>query len=115
MTTSQLRIYTILDGKMDEWIAGWRDGVVPLRAKHGFRIDGAWVTRETNTFVWILSYDGPEDWNAKNEAYYASDGRKRLQPDPARLIASVEERFVTPVSIDTRPDTVSRRGGKRTG
>ena len=96
---SQLRTYAIQEGKMDEWTEGWRDGVVPLRRKHGFRVEGAWVVRERNTFVWILSYDGPEDWKAKNDAYYASPGRKSLSPDPARLIVHAEESMLTPVPI----------------
>ena len=96
---TQLRIYTIQEGKMDEWIKGWSEGVVPLRRKHGFRIDGAWVARDKNTFVWILSYDGPEDWKEKNEAYYDSADRKALRPDPARLIVNIEEMFLSPVPL----------------
>lgn len=94
---SQLRIYTIREGKMDEWIAGWRDGVVPLRKKFDFRVDGAWVVRERNTFVWILTYDGPEDWSTRDEAYYSSPQRRALNPDPARLIAHAEQMLLSPV------------------
>ena len=99
---SQLRIYTIQEGRMDEWIAGWRDGVVPLRRKHGFVVDGAWVARKENKFVWILSYDGTEGWDAKNRAYYDSADRKSLTPDPARLIVMAEEWMLSPVSTDSR-------------
>ena len=82
---------------MEDFVRGWRDGVVPLRKKHGFRIDGAWIARDQNKFVWILSYDGPEDWKSKNAAYYASADRRSLDPDPARLIAHAEEWLLTPV------------------
>jgi hypothetical protein len=95
---SQLRIYTIQEGKMDDWIAEWRDGVVPLRRKHGFRVDGAWVARVENTFVWILSYDGAGDWKTEDAAYYSSADRKSLNPDPARLIAHVKQSMLTPVA-----------------
>ena len=44
------------------------EGVYPLRLKHGFTIDNAWVTQERNEFLWILSYDGPEDWEPKDAA-----------------------------------------------
>ncbi len=82
---------------MDEWIKGWREGVVPLRRKYGFRVDGAWIARGQSTFVWILSYDGPGEWKARNDAYYASTERKALDPDPARLIVHAEEMFLSPV------------------
>ena len=95
---SKLRIYTIREGKMDEWIAGWKSGVVPLRVKHGFRVDGAWVVRAKNTFVWILTYDGPGDWETKDADYYASEDRMSMSPDPARLIAHAEEWTLAPVS-----------------
>ena len=87
---SQLRIYQIKAGKMEEWLEGWTRGVLPLREKLGFRIDGAWVVREENTFVWILTYDGPEGFEARDAAYYASQERKALRPDPAPLIEKSE-------------------------
>jgi len=37
---SQLRIYRIKEGRMEEWLAGWKRGVLPLRRKLGFRIEG---------------------------------------------------------------------------
>ena len=71
---------------MDEWLAGWTRGVVPLREKFGFRVEGAWVVRGEDTFVWILSYDGPEGFEARDAAYYASPERRALRADPAPLI-----------------------------
>jgi hypothetical protein len=94
---SQLRIYTIREGKMDEWIKGWREGVYPLRLKQGFRIDGAWVLEGQNKFVWILTYDGPEEWQSKDAAYYASPERAALNPDPAQHIVHNETHFITSV------------------
>lgn len=91
---TELRRYTINRGQMDEFIAAWLKGVYPLRQRHGFRIDGAWVIRERNEFIWLLSYDG-DDWEAKNKAYYASPERAALDPDPAQWIARIEHWFVT--------------------
>lgn len=99
---SQLRIYTINRGKMDEWIRGWRKGVVPLRQKFGFRVDAAWVVGGQNKFVWILSHDGPEDWQAKQAEYYGSAERKAMDPDPARLIAHAEEWMIRSVPVALR-------------
>jgi NIPSNAP protein len=94
---SQLRIYRIKDGRMAEWLAGWTRGVLPLRRKFGFRIDGAWVISGENTFVWILGYDGPDGFESRDAAYYASEDRKALRPDPAPLIEHAETRLMTSV------------------
>lgn len=97
--TTQLRMYTIQAGKLQEFVEGWRSGVYPLRLKHGFAVDGAWVVEE-DRFVWLLSYEGDrEQWLARNKAYYASAERKAMDPDPAKLLSKAEEWFVTPVPL----------------
>ena len=45
---------------------------------------GPWIEREASRFVWIVGFDG--DIEAANEAYYESDERKAMDPDPARLV-----------------------------
>jgi hypothetical protein len=50
----QLRDYRVRHGHMDEWIAGWEGGVVPLRQQEGFVIVGAWVDRQHDRFVWLV-------------------------------------------------------------
>lgn len=100
--TTQLRRYTINRGKMDEFLEAWRRGVLPLRTEAGFHVEGAWVVRERNEFVWVMSYDG-DDWEAKDKAYYASPGRARLDPDPAQFIARSETWFVAPVISKPAP------------
>jgi len=96
---SQLRMFTINRGKMDEFIEAWLQGVYPLRLRHGFTIEHAWVTKERNECYWILSYDGPEDWGSKDAAYYASQERMVLDPDPRQYIAKSERRFITPLVL----------------
>ncbi|KRT76882.1 MAG: hypothetical protein XU14_C0027G0023 [Armatimonadetes bacterium CSP1-3] len=94
---SQLRIYTINRGRLDDFVAAWRAGVSPLRQQFGFRVAGAWVIRERNQFVWILSYDGPQAWEAADAAYYGSPQRAALNPDPAQWIAQINHWFLEPV------------------
>jgi len=94
---SQLRLYTINKGKLDDFVKAWAEGVYPLRLKHGFNIEAAWVIKERNEFVWILTYDGPEDWATQEAAYYASPERAALDPDPAQWIAQPEHWFITSV------------------
>jgi hypothetical protein len=82
---------------MQEWLDGWIRRVRPLRLKFGFRIEGAWVVPDTNTFVWILRYDGPDGFEARDAAYYNSDERKAIRPDPAPLIVKAETYMMTAV------------------
>ena len=46
-----MRIFTINKGKMEDFLEAWLKGVYPLRLKHGFKIDAAWVIRERNEFI----------------------------------------------------------------
>lgn len=93
----QLRIYTINKGKMEEFVKGWRELIVPLRLQFGWRIDAGWVMEGENKFVWILALDTGEDWDAKNNVYYNSSERKTMNPDPAQHIAHIEARFINTV------------------
>lgn len=92
--TTQVRIFTINKGKMNEFVSAWQKGVYPLRIKYGFKIEKAWVVRGKNKFIWILSYDGPEGFEAKDSAYYASQARATLKPNPADYIADSENYFI---------------------
>ena len=94
--TTQLRIYTINKGRMNDFVQAWKAGVYPLRLKHGYRIDGAWVIKERNEFVWLLSRN-EDDWEASEAAYYRSSERAAVDPDPAQYIAKAERWFLTPV------------------
>jgi hypothetical protein len=93
----QLRIYTINRGRLDDFADAWLEGVYPLRLRHGFKIPAAWLIRETNQFVWVLGYDGPEDWDAAQAAYYGSTERTSLEVDPLQFIARGESFSITPV------------------
>ncbi|MDP9250174.1 MAG: NIPSNAP family containing protein [Chloroflexota bacterium] len=93
--TTELRDYLISESHLDEFVAAWRQGVVPLREQHGYRIDGAWLIREERRFVWLLSLGVPQsEWDARNEAYYADPARAALDPDPAQWVDQAENRFV---------------------
>lgn len=94
--TTQLRIFTINKGRMDEFVQAWKASVYPLRLKRGYRIEGAWVVKERNEFVWVLSYDG-DNWEASEAAYYASSERAAVDPDPRQYIAKSEQWFLTRV------------------
>ena len=90
MTTYQLRMYTVKPGEMSEWLAEWSDKIAPLRRHFGFEIVGAWTIEESDRFVWIISYAGPQSWEEVDSAYYSSPERKALDPDPARHLVGTE-------------------------
>ncbi len=81
----QLRVHRIARGAMEQFVREWNQHVRPLRLAFGFSIVGPWVGDDGETFVWILAHDG--DFEAADEAYYASPERRALDPDPARHIA----------------------------
>ena len=95
---TQLHIYTINHGALEEFAAEWRNKIKPLRIKFGFHVDGGWMVPATNQFVWLLGYDNAENWEIQNQAFYHSAERRALNPDPARHIARVEQYFVDSVA-----------------
>ena len=97
---SQLRMYRIAEGRLPEFVQLWLTSVLPLRRKMGFTVDGAWTVRGEDRFVWIVSYEGEESFEAKNEQYYDSPERMALDPDPAALIEEAQEVMLSPVMPD---------------
>ena len=94
---TELRIYTINRGALDQWVKEWREMIKPLREKLGFEILDAWTIKETNQFVWVLRYDGPEPWEKLDQAFHDSEERRSFDPDPARNLARAEHFFLEPV------------------
>lgn len=95
--TTQLRIYTVKDGLLDEWAKRWRDEIVPLRLAMGFKLAGAWTDPVRNQFIWLISYDGPESFEERNRQYWASAERHAMSLDPDDYLVSTEERTVDTV------------------
>jgi len=93
--TSQLRIYQIKPGKLDDWVAFWQEYVVPARAAHGFRVDGAWVTAD-GEFAWVVTHDA-KDFAVADAAYYAGPERAAAPHDPMEFIDHAQVRMVRPV------------------
>jgi hypothetical protein len=88
--TVQLRTYTVRTEKLDEWVAKWRELVVPLRREFGFEVHGAWVNRERSQHTWVVSYEGPETFDERNAAYWASPQREAMGLDPSQYLIGEE-------------------------
>ena len=94
----QLRRYTIAPDIMDDWVAEWTAKIRPLRQALGFTVLGAWRVDDSDEFIWLLAYDGPQTWEQAERAYYDSPQRAALDPDPARHITAQRVDFVQVVA-----------------
>lgn len=94
---SQLRIYSIKVGLLDEFVDFWRSEIVPLRRRFGFEVAGAWADAETGTFAWVVSH---AEFDRAAADYYDSPDREHLSRDPGEFIASSELRMMEPVRVE---------------
>ena len=62
---SQLRIYTVNRGMMDQWIKVFTETMIPMHKKHGIKIDGMWVNEDRNQFIWIRSFADVQEMESK--------------------------------------------------
>ena len=68
---SELRRYRIKPGRMESWVAFFREAVAE-HEPHGIRVEYAGVDREANTFVWVRSFADEADRVARKDAFYGS-------------------------------------------
>jgi len=92
--TTQLRTYTVREGLLDEWADKWHKLVVPLRLEFGFEIHGAWLDRERDQFIWVISYGGPESFADRNAQYWSSPKREQMGLNPKEYLVKTEVREV---------------------
>jgi heme-degrading monooxygenase HmoA len=97
---AQFRDYAVKPGEMEEWLDEWRAKLYPLRTKRGFRIMAAWVVPESNRFLWIIRWDGKGSFEDADRAYYASQERKAVSPNPARHLEKAEHFYIEPILED---------------
>jgi len=77
---SQLRIYTIKPGIMDEWLKLFNDHLVPIHRDQDIRLDGVWVNTEADEFVWIRSFKDEAEMAAKGLLYGVSSAESAGRP-----------------------------------
>ena len=69
---TELRRYRIKPDRLESWLAFFREAA-RQHDPHGIRIEYAGVARESNTFVWLRSFDDEADRIARKDAFYGSD------------------------------------------
>ena len=89
----QLRIYKVKEGEMEAFLGVFPE-VVAARRAVGFDVVGAWSIPEENQFIWIV---GAENIESTSERYYASAQRKAIEPEPGRLLETVDTRTMVAV------------------
>ncbi len=91
----QLRIYRVKEGHMETFLDIF-PAVVEARRAVGFEVVGAWMIPEDDQFIWIVgARDGIE---ATSERYYASEQRRAIEPEPAKLLETIDTRTMVAVS-----------------
>jgi len=66
---SQIRIYTINKGEMDNFLQHFKNDIIPIHERIGVPIVGTWVNRAQNEFIWVRSYKDKADLDAKGKAF----------------------------------------------
>jgi hypothetical protein len=68
---TELRRYRIKPGRMNSWVTFF-DEVARLQEEHGIRVEYAGVEPETNTFVWLRSFEDEADRVRRKASFYES-------------------------------------------
>jgi hypothetical protein len=69
---SQIRIYTINKGEMDNFLKHFKGEVMAVHERIGVPIVGAWVNRPQNEFIWVRTYKDKADLEAKSKEFQAA-------------------------------------------
>ena len=69
---SQIRIYTINKGEMDNFLKHVKNDIIPLHEKIGVPIVGTWVNRPQNEFIWVRNYKDKADVEVKTKEFQAA-------------------------------------------
>lgn len=86
----QVRVAKIEPGELERFIEERTATTARLRRRHGFTIVGAWVVADADEFIWILGYEGDRGFARADADFAASEDRRALDPDPARMIVSTD-------------------------
>jgi len=90
----QVRTYKIRPGHMDDFLALWKNWVVPTREDLGYVVRGGWYDADDDVFVWIVGHEAPDGWEAAEAAYYAHPRRDEFPHQPREFVADVQTRLM---------------------
>ena len=81
---SQLRIYKIKPGQMENWLQFFREKVVPLHRKFGIPARIAWINPAESEFVWVRDFSDKEPVEDQERRYVSSEERLRVIGDQSK-------------------------------
>lgn len=99
---TQLRVYKVREGQLDNWVDLFKRGTAPLRRKNGFEVR-AWTVPETSEFVWIVDRPGtPEEFLEADRAYYALPEHEPLHEEALNYLVEGASKtwFLEPVELE---------------
>ena len=74
MAFTELRIYEVLDGKMDAWAKLMEEEIIPFQESLGLVITSRYRGEtDDNLYVWTRDFESEEQRVAQYEAVYQSD------------------------------------------
>jgi len=76
---SQIRIYTINKGEMDNFLKHFKDDIMVLHEKIGVPMVGTWVNRPQNEFIWIRTYKDKAEARSEEQRVPSRGRRRRSQ------------------------------------
>ncbi|MAF40029.1 MAG: hypothetical protein CL696_14325 [Chloroflexi bacterium] len=94
---AQIRTYTINKGMMDSWLELFDKEIRPVHESLEIPIVATYVSADRTDFVWVRTFKTAEEIPAKEEAYFASPGRKALGDKPTSHIARMDVKLVEEV------------------
>lgn len=97
---TQVRIYTVNKGQMDDWLKVWTEQIAPLHARLGIVIEGAWVNRPQNEFVWVRSFNDETDMQDKMKRFRESPERQAIGDKLTINLAKMEVRETEPITFE---------------
>ena len=104
---AQFRIYTINKGEMDDVLDHFVTETLPLHARLGIEIAGAYVNRPMNEFIWCRMYADAADRDAKQQAIQDSPERIAMGARFGGNVAKMEirETEIAGASLPTAPQS----------
>ena len=95
---SQLRIYTVNRGMMDDWAKLFTESLVSIQENQGIKVDGMWVNDDKTQFIWIRSFADAEDVKAKEAAFSESAEWKAVVDHARSHLARLDVQTMLPAA-----------------
>jgi hypothetical protein len=91
MAFTELRIYEVFEGKMDDWIKLMEEEIIPFQTELGLKITSRYRGEmDDSLYVWMRDFDSEEQRKAQYEAVYESERWKTDIGPRVRQLINVE-------------------------